>query len=582
MTLAPPGVPDSKGVLARARAENFPVAARLFPKDLRPHLMAVYGFARLADQLGDDAPGDRASLLDWLSDELGRAYAARATHPLLVSLAATIERFDLPREPFDRLVEANRRDQRVHRYRTFEDLQQYCALSANPVGELVLRILGAATPERLALSDETCTGLQLVEFWQDLGEDAARGRIYIPLEDLQRFGYSEADLLGGIIDGRFTELMRFEAERTRWFLERGRDLGRTLPRRGGLGVRLFTAGGLAALADLERREFDTFSRSARASPTRRAWWTAAELSRTRRSGPRRALRTCEAITRDRARNFWYGIRLLPRPKRRALAAIYAVARRIDDVADDGLPPDLARGELERLRYALANPSPDSPDPILAGLAMAAERFTLPLGAFGDLINGVLMDVAGRQSETAKDLERYGRLVAGSIGRLSLAVFGLRDGSPPGPVAQELADDLGVAMQLTNILRDLREDLARGRVYLPAEDLDRYGCTVDDLSAGGARMAELVRFEAERAGRWFDRGLRLLPLLDRRSAACVGAMAEIYLRLLGRIAARPGAVLRERISLGRWEKVAVAIRALRGVQPSRVAAGTAPGLGKVAA
>jgi phytoene synthase len=182
---------------------------------------------------------------------------------------------------------------------------------------------------------------------------------------------------------------------------------------------------------------------------------------------------------------------------------------------------------------------------------------LPIGAFRDLLDGVRMDVTGSEYATVEDVVTYGRRVAGSIGRLSLGVFGSKD----MVVAEPLADDLGVAMQLTNILRDVREDLDRGRVYLPAEDLERFGARRDALA--GPAAARLIRFEARRARSWFDRGLELLRYLDRRSAACAGAMAGIYLHLLRRVEERPRDVLAGRIELPGWEKAFVAGRALAG-------------------
>jgi squalene synthase HpnC len=270
MTVLPAHAPRAAEVLAQAGAENFPVASRLFPKDLRPHLMNVYGFARMVDDIGDEAGGDRLALLDWLATEVDAVYGEEPNHPLMRRLATTVRRFAIPRDPFDRLIEANRRDQTIHRYPTYQGLAEYCTFSANPVGELVLRIAGTLTPEHLRLSDSTCTGLQLVEFWQDLGEDAAEGRVYIPIEDMQRFGYSIEDLLAGENDERFGQLMRFEADRTRSLLKEGRKLARSISGRIGMAVRLFTAGGLAALADLERRSFDTLGTSAHPSRRRRA------------------------------------------------------------------------------------------------------------------------------------------------------------------------------------------------------------------------------------------------------------------------------------------------------------------------
>jgi len=194
-------------------------------------------------------------------------------------VAATVREWSLPRDPFDRLVEANRQDQVVFRYETFDALRAYCALSANPVGELVLRICGAWSPVRGALSDDVCTGLQLLEFWQDLGEDAGQGRLYVPLEDLRRFGLSPDDLASSAGGSAFQALMRFEADRTRSLLIRGRELSRSLRGRIGLAVRVFTAGGLAGLDDLQRRSFDTFGANAHATRWRRAWITAKEMAR---------------------------------------------------------------------------------------------------------------------------------------------------------------------------------------------------------------------------------------------------------------------------------------------------------------
>lgn len=257
---APGSAQDAGSILAKSSSENFPVASWLFPRVLRPHLMNLYGFARLVDDLGDEAAGDRTALLSGISTELDDVFAGRIpSHPLLRSLAETVSAFSLPRGPFDCLIGANRQDQSVNRYATFDDLLAYCHLSATPVGELVLRIAGACTSQTLALSDSTCIGLQLVEFWQDLGEDARRGRIYVPLEDMDRFGYSVTDFEEGRADERFLRLMEFETERTRSFLERGRPLGGLIHGRIGHAVRLFTAGGLAALEDVERRHFDTFA-----------------------------------------------------------------------------------------------------------------------------------------------------------------------------------------------------------------------------------------------------------------------------------------------------------------------------------
>jgi phytoene synthase len=291
---------------------------------------------------------------------------------------------------------------------------------------------------------------------------------------------------------------------------------------------------------------------------------------------------CEAITRAQAANFYYGIRLLTRSRRRAMCAAYAFARRIDDIGDGELPSarklellDEAAeqlAELERSRSAAAAPQ----DPVLVALADADRRFALPPGALGELIEGVRMDVREVRYERFEELELYCRRVAGTIGRVCLAIFAKRAESPDRARMEVLADDLGVALQLTNILRDVREDAENGRVYLPAEDLRRFAVGVEDEMAGSARrllarvsedgdsLAPLVCFQAERAQAWFERGLPLVELLDRRSAACVSAMAGIYHGVLERIEADPVRALRTRTSLSGREKALVALRSFAGL------------------
>ncbi len=331
-----------------------------------------------------------------------------------------------------------------------------------------------------------------------------------------------------------------------------------------------------------------------------------------------AYRQCETITRQRAANFYYGIRLLSPARRRAMCAVYAFARRVDDIGDGTLAREEKLHRLDAQARALAGlcggagvksaaapaAGAESPhavdpaeglgtDPVMVALADAYERFMVPPDALQALIEGVQMDVNEVTYETFEELVLYCRRVAGAIGRACLAIFAVRDpAAADRAVLDQLADDLGVALQLTNILRDVREDAQSGRVYLPAEDLRRFGLIADggereaartilaladapgaggastDVEASGGdaeaqQLHALVRYEAERARGWFDRGMTLAPLLDRRSAACLLAMAGIYSKLLDRIAADPERALRERISLGMHEKAWVAVCSMLG-------------------
>ena len=301
---------------------------------------------------------------------------------------------------------------------------------------------------------------------------------------------------------------------------------------------------------------------------------------------------CRRIARASGSSFYAGMRLLPPDRRAALFAVYALARQIDDIADGALAENQKLAALEQTRSELTRVG-ESVDPVLVAVAHATSRFPIPLEAFGDLIDGAEMDTRGATYETFAELERYCRCVAGSIGRLALGVFDCSD-RVRGSV---LADDLGVALQIGNVLRDVTEDVANGRVYLPREDLERFGvealdgrlvglqgpssgqrfgsATQTDVRAkptrpevGAAerrlRVDLLIAFEAQRGLEWLDRGLDLVPLLDRRSGSAVLAMAGKYRVLLDRIAEEPSLVFNGRLALRRWEKGLVLARSLAGV------------------
>lgn len=270
---APAGLPSVDSITARARTENFRVASRLLPRDVRDPLMDVYRYARFVDEIGDNYGGDRLAALDWVEFELRHAAAGAAgAHPIMAAAGKLVRDGRVSVSLLLDLIEANRQDQTVRQYECFEDLLGYCELSANPVGRLVLELFGVATEDRERWSDAICTGLQLVEHWQDVGEDARAGRVYVPSADLRTFGVETSELLRtGPASRALRALMAFECGRVRDFLDRGAPLIASLGGRLKLAVAGFWAGGLAAVDALEAQRFDPLPRHASPKVARVMW-----------------------------------------------------------------------------------------------------------------------------------------------------------------------------------------------------------------------------------------------------------------------------------------------------------------------
>jgi squalene synthase HpnC len=282
-----PSQTHAEEVVASASGENFPVALRMLPARHRRHLTNLYFFARLTDDLGDEArdgtgdltgdvTGLRLGLLDELAADVDRIYSGGAPQsPVMRAMAETVRECGVPAQPLLDLIQANRQDQQVTRYPAYADLERYCELSANPVGQIVLYIFGVATAERIALSDNICTALQLAEHWQDVAEDLGNGRIYLPGEDLERFGCTEADLAAPAANEAVRQLMRFETDRAARLLDQGAPLVGTLRGAARLAVAGYLAGGRAALAAIRRQHYDVLAGTPRGRKPR----LAAELAR---------------------------------------------------------------------------------------------------------------------------------------------------------------------------------------------------------------------------------------------------------------------------------------------------------------
>lgn len=266
--------------LARRHYENFTVASRLLPRQLRQHVCNIYAYCRWADDLADELgdPERSLALLGWWEMQLRDCYRGQATHPVFIALSETIRAFNIPSEPFIDLLVAFRQDQRVTRYDTIDQLLEYCRYSANPVGRLVLYLGGAHTPDRVRLADSICTGLQLANFWQDVARDWDRGRIYLPLMACRRFGYDESMLARRECNDAFRQLLKVQVDQAEGWLRDGLPLAGKMPPGLKLPVALFVQGGLATLGAIRRQDYDVWSRRPTVSTFEklgllvRCWW----------------------------------------------------------------------------------------------------------------------------------------------------------------------------------------------------------------------------------------------------------------------------------------------------------------------
>lgn len=551
--------------IATTHYENFTLGSWLLPRRLRRHLAAIYAFARTADDFADEGTASattRLEQLDAWERALEGCYAGHATHPIFVALADTVAAFALPIEPFRKLLAAFRADVEWRGFETDQDLLAYCRNSADPVGHLILYLFGYRDAARPVLADKICTGLQLANFWQDLGVDAGRGRLYLPRATLADYGVYPGALRRGETSAELRRCLAAEVGRARGFLVEGQALAGLVVPRLGREVRLFAAGGLAILAKIEANDYDVLSRRPTLSRREKTRVVLETLLRPSRAlGYTAALSEaydyCRDVTQRSASNFAYAFRLLGPERRAALHAVYAFCRFIDDAADAAGRRDPAtllarwRDELERVYEGQPT------HPIGVALADTVRRFPLERRHFADLIDGVEMDLHQRRYETFEQLYEYCYRVASTVGLLCIEIFGHRQAS-----ARAYAVDLGIAFQLTNILRDVMEDAARGRVYLPLEDLRRFEVVEAELLAGrySPRLGALFAFECGRARAYHLRARGALAPEDRASLAPAEAMRRIYERLLDRIEARHFDVFGPRITLPRYEKMTLALRA----------------------
>jgi squalene synthase HpnC len=591
--------------LATHHYENFNVVSWLLPKELHQHFYNVYAYCRWADDLGDEiAAKDRAlELLEWWERELDGCYAGRPSHPVFVALRETVLAKDIPKEPFADLLKAFRQDQVVKRYADWDGVLNYCVYSANPVGRLVLYLCGYRDEKRQQLSDATCTALQLANFWQDVARDLEKGRIYIPLDRAAAHGLGEQEIVGKKFDQRYEALMKELIEYTRALFEKGRPLASTVEGKLRVDLEMFSRGGLAVLDAIERMGYDTLHRRPEVSKAKQvrllgralAAYVFAKEPTPINGVPRKAANAiapvpelwevgasyeeCHRIAREAHSNFYPAFFLLPKPKRDGIVALYAFMRLIDDASDEGADLAVKQRALAQWRAALdqainkqdqvvdGSVAVASPVNALKGAAQTLpalvdtmERYKMPARYLHDLISGAEMDLTLRNYASFERLKEYCYRVAGTVGLTCTHIFGFRDFR-----ALEYAEKLGLAFQLTNIIRDVHEDYALGRVYLPEEDLAHFKVAPEDLGRGegtlGAR--ELLRFEAERAWKLYEEGAKLFALIEEDSRATLWLLVHTYSGLLARIESQDFAVFGQRISLTKAEKLKLIAKARFG-------------------
>jgi squalene synthase HpnC len=617
--LPPPGASPAAAQgytrwLATHHYENFGVVSWLLPRELHQHFYNLYAYCRWADDLGDEVPEkERAlELLDWWEKELDACYEGRPSHAVFVALRETILAKDIPRQPFADLLKAFRQDQTVKRYATWESVLDYCLYSANPVGRLVLYLCGYRDQARQKLSDATCTALQLANFWQDVSRDLEKDRIYIPLDIAAKHGVSEGDIVSRRFSKNYVALMKDLISATRALFDQGLPLAQQVEGKLRVDLEMFSRGGMAVLDAIEAQGYDTLHRRPALSKGKQALLLAgtlirnllsekpAPVTRAREANDAfapadrglldseartAALReiaesyaACHQVARQARSNFYYAFFLLPKPKRDGLAALYAFMRLIDDVADEGHDIPAKQRGLAKWRAAFdeaiggyaafvdgsaaltLESAPPRAAEVLPALADTMRRFRMPARYLHDLISGAEMDLTVKSYPTFDRLREYCYRVAGTVGLTCTHVFGFRD-----PRALDLAEKLGLAFQLTNIIRDVHEDAKLGRVYLPDEDLARFGVSPADFSKdqGTLGVRELLRFEADRAFELYEEGSELLDLIDADSRGTLWLLVHTYHALLVRIELLDFAVFGERVRLSKAEKMLFIARARFG-------------------
>jgi squalene synthase HpnC len=583
--------------LARGHYENFSVASWLLPKSLRQDFSNIYSFCRWSDDLGDEAKGDavdRMRLLDWWREEFLRSADRPSGHPVLLACRNTIENHRLSNQPFLDLVDAFQQDQTQTTYANQEELDRYCARSANPVGRILLELADVRNAECLQWSDHLCTGLQLVNFCQDVERDAEKGRIYLPqdwwswprksnpvlADPLEAIQVDQSQWLDRRVSPQKKHLLERWTGVARYHLLAGTPLLDRVPQWLQRDLAMFQAGGLAVLDKIAGQQFDVWTERPKLSK----WQHAAIVARhslrplggdARQRQLKDSQRTCRRIAASSRSSFYRAFQLLAPKKRRAMEAIYALARCVDDLADQRVStpsvpkssdPLFDSGNLSESQWdgwldaVASSPSQLPPQArewswlqqdLFPAVAEAVHDFGIDPRWLKDLLVGVRMDSHSMvRMENEEDLRRYCYHVASTIGLCCLRIWGSQ-----GTQADAMAIECGYAFQWTNMLRDIREDAAMNRIYWPRTELEQWGISEASWLAGkpDGPWQKMLATRIERTRHAFDHSWPIVDHLDIDGQRMFSLIWQSYRTLLESIAARIDRLWVERIRVGTGTK-----------------------------
>lgn len=576
--------------LATGHYENFSVASWLLPKSLRQDFSNIYAFCRWSDDLGDEATGDaahRLRLLDWWREEFLRSSDRPSGHPVLLACRKTMDEHRLSTQPFLDLVEAFQQDQTQTTYATQEELDQYCARSANPVGRILLELADVRSPECLQWSDHLCTGLQLTNFCQDVSRDAEKGRIYLPrdwwssprktspmlADPSETIEVDQTQWLDRRVSPHKQRLLERWTGVARYHLLAGTPLLDHVPRWLQRDLAMFQAGGLAVLDKIAGQQFDVWTERPKLSKLQHAAIVAHHSFRpmgqdARQRQLQESQRTCRRIAASSRSSFYRAFQLLAPKKRRAMEAIYALARCVDDLADQRGPtpsghrvsnPPFDPGNLSESQWdgwldAVAS-SPFQMPPqakewswlqqdLFPAVGDAVHHFAIQPKWLKDLLVGVRMDSQPMvRMETEDDLCRYCYHVASTIGLCCLRIWGSQSDQ-----ADAMAIECGYAFQWTNMLRDIREDAAMNRIYWPRTELQRWGISEASWLAGrpDGPWQKMLADRIERTRCAFDQSWSIVDHLDFDGQRMFSLIWQSYRQLLERVSARIDRLWIERV------------------------------------